>query len=234
LTRIILLLLALNTATTSTEIALVQGTKVLYEDSWFAEKNEAEKILPAMKKALKKSRREFSDLDALFVVSGPGSFSGLRIGVTIMNALAFSCGIPVFSCNTFELFKARLNEKQEGRTLILIAGGGSTFALKLPGTGKIFHIDQQEFSHWLEKNKFRFLKKNVSFLLADLKKTELQDLQKKILSPLNWITLLRKNQLKTFGQSLKEVLKNARKFKSVRPTYLQKPTITKSKKPIFV
>lgn len=52
-------------------------------------------LLPMIAKILKKNNLTFSDLTAIEVNPGPGSFTGTRVGVTIANALGFALGIPV-------------------------------------------------------------------------------------------------------------------------------------------
>lgn len=52
-------------------------------------------LLPFISKILKKNKLEFKDLKGIEVETGPGSFTGLRVGVSIANALAYSLKIPV-------------------------------------------------------------------------------------------------------------------------------------------
>lgn len=52
-------------------------------------------LLPLIEKLLKSQKLEFKDLKGIEVETGPGSFTGLRVGVSVANALGFSLGIPV-------------------------------------------------------------------------------------------------------------------------------------------
>src|SRR3990170_5831232 len=52
-------------------------------------------LLPMIVKILKKNKVDFSDLTAVEVNPGPGSFTGTRVGVSIANALGFALDIPV-------------------------------------------------------------------------------------------------------------------------------------------
>lgn len=52
-------------------------------------------LLPLIEKILKLNKLEFGDLKEIEVETGPGSFTGLRVGVSVANALGFSLGIPV-------------------------------------------------------------------------------------------------------------------------------------------
>ena|SRR3989338_8938553 len=61
------------------------------------EKNEygSQVLLPLIEKLLKKNELDYKDLKGVEVETGPGSFTGLRVGVSVANALGFSLGIPV-------------------------------------------------------------------------------------------------------------------------------------------
>ena len=52
-------------------------------------------LLPLIEKILKQEKIEYKDLDGIEVETGPGSFTGIRVGVSVANALGFSLGIPV-------------------------------------------------------------------------------------------------------------------------------------------
>ena len=51
--------------------------------------------MPLIEKLLKKHGLEYKDLKRIGVETGPGSFTGLKVGVSVANALGFSLGIPV-------------------------------------------------------------------------------------------------------------------------------------------
>lgn len=59
------------------------------------DKQKAQVVLPLLEKLLKKHKRELSDITDIEVNEGPGSFTGLRVGVSIANALAYTLKIPV-------------------------------------------------------------------------------------------------------------------------------------------
>ena len=96
--------LAANTATTVMSVALCDGEKVL---SFFAStetRNQGNLLLQHVEKALADSGLGYADLDLLAVCTGPGSFTGIRIGLATMRALAFAAGKPVVGVSSFDLF----------------------------------------------------------------------------------------------------------------------------------
>src|SRR3989344_2109606 len=52
-------------------------------------------LLPIIIKILKKNKKSLSDIDEIEVETGPGSFTGTRVGVSVANALGFTLNIPV-------------------------------------------------------------------------------------------------------------------------------------------
>jgi len=204
-------ILGINTATNKTELALIEGSKVLYENSWDADYNEAEKVLPAIKTALKKTGK----LEKIFVVQGPGAFTGLRIGITIANALAYIEGIPLISCSTFHYLKAKIKSGYE--TTIMLKAGGGYVALLIPDAGSHQTIE------------FEKIKIATEYVLGDMKKAEKQ----KYSLPKN-VKWLPESAQKKFSEVVIEIIANNPKtHKIVMPIYLKPPHITKSKKEVF-
>ncbi|MBI2599395.1 tRNA (adenosine(37)-N6)-threonylcarbamoyltransferase complex dimerization subunit type 1 TsaB [Candidatus Daviesbacteria bacterium] len=62
-----------------------------------SEENEygSQVLLPLIEKLLKEEKLEYKDLKGIEVETGPGSFTGLRVGVSVANALGFALRIPV-------------------------------------------------------------------------------------------------------------------------------------------
>lgn len=58
-------------------------------------KMRAQVVLPMIDALLKKYKLKLTDIDTIRVETGPGSFTGLRVGISIANALGYSLNIPV-------------------------------------------------------------------------------------------------------------------------------------------
>ena len=82
------------------ELEVNNQTKKLVEDSTFLR---SEAALPAIEKLLQKNKLKIEDLEKVEVNKGPGSFTGLRVGVAIANALSFLLKIPVNNKKVGEL-----------------------------------------------------------------------------------------------------------------------------------
>lgn len=76
------------------EVSLKKDRKVLEtltEDREYG----SQVLLPMIEKLLKNNDLDFKDLQGIEVETGPGSFTGIRVGVSVANSLAYSLGTPV-------------------------------------------------------------------------------------------------------------------------------------------
>jgi tRNA threonylcarbamoyl adenosine modification protein YeaZ len=94
--------IAIDTSTDIASIALVQGVEILAELTWRCEQNHTTELYPRLDFLIAKSGLEIISADCIFVAKGPGSFNGLRVGVSAAKGLAFSLNIPVIGIGTLE------------------------------------------------------------------------------------------------------------------------------------
>lgn len=87
--------LALDTTTRAGSVAIVEGSRVRVEEEGDAGRSHAERLPTALLDCLARAHLSTSDVDCFAVASGPGSFTGLRIGIATMQGLAFVHGKPV-------------------------------------------------------------------------------------------------------------------------------------------
>jgi tRNA threonylcarbamoyladenosine biosynthesis protein TsaB len=83
------LLLALETATRATSVALLRGEELIAEETGVVGGSAAESLLPAIDAVLREAGAGVSQLEAFAVSIGPGSFTGLRVGLATLKGLAF-------------------------------------------------------------------------------------------------------------------------------------------------
>jgi len=89
--------LALRTDKPEAELYIYDGRSLLAELKWQAHLQLAETLNSKVDEILNKSSISYKDIDGIAVYKGPGSFTGLRIGMSVANALAYSLGIPIVS-----------------------------------------------------------------------------------------------------------------------------------------
>lgn len=83
--------LALDTTTRAGSVAIVDADRVLVEAEGDARRSHAERLPADLLRALEAARLSIADIDLFAIVSGPGSFTGLRIGIATMQGLATAC-----------------------------------------------------------------------------------------------------------------------------------------------
>ena len=90
------MVLALRTDAPEVELRLLGSDgKPVGSEKWLAERRLAKELLSRLEDFLKNHASSWSDLQGLVVYRGPGSFTGLRIGITVMNTIAYAQNIPI-------------------------------------------------------------------------------------------------------------------------------------------
>jgi tRNA threonylcarbamoyladenosine biosynthesis protein TsaB len=95
-------ILAVETSTLTGGTALLEGDTVVAECRLSLAVTHSERLLPAVDRVLQASGLRLADVDALAVSLGPGSFTGLRIGLSTMKGLAFATGKPLWGIPTLD------------------------------------------------------------------------------------------------------------------------------------
>lgn len=95
-------LLAFETSAHTASVAVVTLDGVLGEITMNTGHTHSEKLMPAMEALLNQLDLELGHLQGLVVASGPGSFTGIRIGVATVKGLAHGAGLPVIPVSTLE------------------------------------------------------------------------------------------------------------------------------------
>ena len=88
------MILLLDTSTPECRLSFVDGDW-RYDTVWEANRELAKSLLTFLKDQLEGQGKTWKDLTGLGVFKGPGSFTGLRIGITVLNTISYSEGIPI-------------------------------------------------------------------------------------------------------------------------------------------
>lgn len=97
-----LMVLGIDSSAISAGCAVVDGDKIVAEEYLNTSHTHSETLLPMIKSVLNKAGAALSDLDYIAVSGGPGSFTGLRIGISCVKGLCDGVGIPCVSVSTLE------------------------------------------------------------------------------------------------------------------------------------
>ncbi|HEY7140215.1 MAG TPA: tRNA (adenosine(37)-N6)-threonylcarbamoyltransferase complex dimerization subunit type 1 TsaB [Methylomirabilota bacterium] len=101
-------LLAVETSTMTGAVGLLEGGRVVAESRVSVAVTHGERLMAAIDGVLRAARWELGDLEAFAVALGPGSFTGLRIGLSTVKGLAFATGKPAIGVPTLEALAWRL------------------------------------------------------------------------------------------------------------------------------
>lgn len=89
------MILAFKTNTPTCEMILYKNNKKLVEKKWEAGRQLSIRLPGELEDFLKENQFSWKDVKGIIVFQGPGSFTGLRIGITTANTIAYARGIPV-------------------------------------------------------------------------------------------------------------------------------------------
>lgn len=118
------MLLAIDTATRNSGVALYNATGVPVEINWHTHENHTVELMPQILHALELAHVEKKDLVAIGVTLGPGSFTGLRVGMSVAKGLAFAGKIPILGIPTLDAIAAAYVFHTQSFYAILTAGRG--------------------------------------------------------------------------------------------------------------
>jgi len=95
--------LAIDTSTSMAGIALSHQGEILIELTWRSAQNHTVELMPNIARLLRQVNMEANAIEAIIVAKGPGSFNGLRVGISAAKGLAFSLHIPLVGVSTLEI-----------------------------------------------------------------------------------------------------------------------------------
>ena len=119
------MLLAIDTSTRTVGIAVYDGIQVLSECIWASQDYHTIELAPAIAETLSRARHPIQDIKLLAVATGPGSFTGLRIGLAVAKGIALAGHLPIIGIPTLDIV-AESQPISEGVPLaaVLQAGRG--------------------------------------------------------------------------------------------------------------
>ena len=119
-------LLALDTSTEWASVALYDGHDVLAEETWHAHRRHADELFPTIERLLARTRITLASVDKVAVATGPGSFTGLRIGIAAAQGVARGAGAAMVGVSTLDVL-AYPHAASKQRTCPLLPAGRDEF-----------------------------------------------------------------------------------------------------------
>lgn len=125
-----MIILTIKTDNPEAELGLYDGNSQLAYETWQAHRELAETIHKKIAEVLKRAGKDWDDIGGIVCFAGPGSFTGLRIGLSVGNALGYGLSVPIVSQKTEAWIKDGIKR--------LLAGKADPLAL--PEYGAEAHI----------------------------------------------------------------------------------------------
>lgn len=119
------MILCLDTSTPQCHVSFIEG-EWRYDTNWEAGRTLAKGLLGFLEKELEFQEKSWNDVTGIVVYKGPGSFTGLRIGITVTNTLAYANNWPIVGTTGDAWRQAGVErlEKGENDTIVLPEYGG--------------------------------------------------------------------------------------------------------------
>ncbi|NDB66586.1 MAG: tRNA (adenosine(37)-N6)-threonylcarbamoyltransferase complex dimerization subunit type 1 TsaB [Methylocystaceae bacterium] len=113
-------ILAIDTALQALSVCVLQNSPDIQRQSETIQmaRGQAEALMPTIERVLSKAQMDVSHLDRIAVTIGPGSFTGIRVGLAAAKALGRVCQKPVLGISTLAVLAAPLIEKQQGDMIV--------------------------------------------------------------------------------------------------------------------
>ena len=127
-------IISVRTDTAEAEIGLFENTDQLGYKKWPAHRQLSATIHLTINELLSSQTKVLSDIQGVIVFQGPGSFTGLRIGISVANALAYGLKIPIVASSGDDWLKQGLGKLMDGQNQKIV----------LPEYGAPVHTTQQK------------------------------------------------------------------------------------------
>jgi tRNA threonylcarbamoyladenosine biosynthesis protein TsaB len=116
-------LLALDTSTQLCSVALAEDGRMLATRSESLGRGHAERLIPMIEAVLAEARLDYAALDAIVATVGPGTFTGVRVGLAAARGLALAAARPLIGVATLEALAAA-TDAAAGRTVVAVMASG--------------------------------------------------------------------------------------------------------------
>lgn len=115
------MILGIRTDRPEAELYLLQDNQSITELKWFAHRELADMLLEKIKSLLNSANVKIIDLDGVVIFTGEGSFTGLRIGTTVANAIAYSNNIPIIAASGADWLEDGIKNLKNAKPSKLVA-----------------------------------------------------------------------------------------------------------------
>lgn len=146
-------------------IALYKDKKLKDKEIKESLRNHSDYTMPIIDEIIRRNNISVHDINEILVVNGPGSFTGVRIGVTIAKMLAYTLNVPIKSIDSITMYG--ISDNDPDKKLVLIPDvkgsyGGVFENNKL--IGELFYKSKAELEEYIKENNInKIVENNIDF-----------------------------------------------------------------------
>ena len=137
-----MLILSVHTATASLGVAVVKDGQILVEKILQPGRQHLENLPDAIHQTLKVTNNKLRDFDGFGIAKGPGSFSGIRVGLSVIKGLALALNKKVIALSTLEILAWQAVNKRGLVVPLIDAGRGDIYTGVFEKLEKDIHVVQ--------------------------------------------------------------------------------------------
>jgi tRNA threonylcarbamoyladenosine biosynthesis protein TsaB len=104
-------ILSFDSSNNKCSVSVLSAQEILSYNEDTRPSMQAENLVPLIELSLKEAKCDYNDIDYLAVTTGPGSFTGIRIGLSVAGAILHSTNIQPIGISNFELYYYRLKQQ---------------------------------------------------------------------------------------------------------------------------
>lgn len=104
--------LFIDTSTLYLNVAIIDNNTIVFNHKEKVEKDMSSKIIPIIDEGFKNCSFSIKDINKIFIVNGPGSFTGIRIGVTVAKTIAWTLKIDLIPLSSLEFIASTASNKK--------------------------------------------------------------------------------------------------------------------------
>lgn len=113
-------ILGFDTATSACSAAVWEDGRIAARRFEPMSRGQSERLMPMVREVLSEARVDFPDLDLLAVTTGPGAFTGLRIGLAAARGMALAGNLACFGVTTLDAVAAGVSEQEREKASVLV------------------------------------------------------------------------------------------------------------------
>src|ERR1700722_4210458 len=150
-----MLILSLDSAGSGCSACIWRDGQVVAAAAESMQRGQDRRLMPLILEVMKKANTEFEALDRITVTRGPGSFTGLRIGLAAARGIGLASGKPVIGIDRFSIYREQI--KTDKNLLVVIESKrAELFCRFYPANGTAHEpqmLTKEEIAAFLSKNK---------------------------------------------------------------------------------